>query len=178
MIYHTLTLDPVTGKARASWWAVHAETLTPIRVTIHGSDSVSLEIIGAPEGETPVFSSHPNVAIDPAVIQQEVLLSIRCHLAAHARLKKVTLRERKEVTLPEYLLVFDHNGENPACFRTSDPHLIIPASQPEEEILGQPLYWRTSTDLPATGWEYWWTDCQLAWDAMVPDLLNALKPTH
>lgn len=176
MIYHAFNTY-TDGSAPDSWWAVHAETLTPVLIDASKAPLFALRAVLPPENETPVFSSHPDAAFDLTAIYREVSASIRTHICRKPAFRNLRPATRADAAVPEYLLVFDAQGENPAICRTSDPHLIIPASEHDEMILGQPLYWRTATDLPVTGWEYWWTDCQLAWDKLAPDMIASAEGT-
>ena len=173
MILHALTLDSATGQPATTWWAVHAETLTPIRIDRSLNRVLQFEIVAPPPGEPTVFASHPQIPFNAPAIAKEVFLDIQRTLFPGASHFKSTTVSRADIAVPEYLLVFTGAGEQPAIFRSTDPHLIIPANPEDESILGQPLYWRSATDLPATGWEYWWTDCQLALDRLAPQFIHS-----
>lgn len=168
MIYHALASDPATGKPATSWWAVHAETLTPVRIDATLNRALQIDVIAPPPGEPTEFASHPQLAFDPKAIAREVFKDVQRNLIPGATHLKRRLLKRSDITVPEYLLVFNGAGEQPAIFRTQEPHLVVPANPDNESILTQPAYWRTATDIPVLGWEYWWTDCQNAFDELAP----------
>jgi hypothetical protein len=175
MIYHAFHLDPATGRPALDYWAVHAETLTPVRVIGSTPPRVVLHVVAPEPFPGPVFTSHPDAAFDPAAIRHEVIADIRRHLAPTARTKitQATCLPPSEADLPEHLLVFDGAGEHPAIFRTRFPRIIIPVRPDDEEILDTPSHWVAREDLTAHGWEYFWTGCQQALDQLAPALIAA-----
>ena len=172
MIYHApASRIPANPSKSYSWWAVHAETLTPVRVTCGAGGRIALGIVTDPDARPTVFLSHPDADAAPESIRADVMLELHAGLNSGARLSHTRFIDRSAAELPEYLIVFDVLGGTPAIWRTLDPQLIIPVKT--DLLLDQPTYWRTRVDLSAFGWEYWWTDCQQAYEALRPAAIAA-----
>lgn len=169
MFYHSLPKNP---SLPVTWWAVHAETLTPVKIKISKAPGLAAKIVFRQAGAQVNFQSHPEASITHGRIFTELVQEIRQHF--HPEIKNqigiTILPEQAE--LPEYLLIHDAKGEHPGIFRTTDPHLIIPALPDDPTTLGQPSHWLAFTDLPATGWEYYWQDCQDAYESLTDDLIT------
>jgi hypothetical protein len=143
------------------WWAVHAPTLTPLFVDATAGTHVGIHI--HPQDFSP-FRSHPQ-DLPSKQIATDAFASVRCLLAGNTpKFARPSLVKTPPADLPEYLPVFNHDGEEPAIWRTREPAIIIPAIPGKDYLLGAPSHWRTATDLPVSGWEYWWEDAQRAWD--------------
>ena len=173
MIFHAFSPNlPRNPTARFTYWTLHGETLTPVRVSVGHGGRVTLNIFLHPTTEIPVFSSHPDGNLSQEAITEEVMTSI---CSANPRLSHRATRffTREEVEIPEYLIVFDINGENPAVARTQDPHFIIAINEREEMLSSEHSYCRTTIDLSAEGWCYWWQDAQAAYETLVATILDA-----
>jgi hypothetical protein len=86
---------------------------------------------------------------------------------------KTRTLSRDQVTVPEYLIVFDANGGHPAIARTQDPHFVIDINEKLQMLHTEHNFWRTTTDLSAEGWCYWWQDAQAAYENLAPDIIAA-----
>ena len=174
MLFHALPTRPTKNpRAVLNWWAVHAETLTPIRIHSGSGGRIALDIVIDSAAPTVVFASHPDAVADPAAIAAGIMEDLSAHICPGCILHSSKIIPPGQADLPEHLIVFDAQGEHPHLWRTADPHMIVPVEHQDicfktEAILGQPTYFRTATDLPATGWEYWWTECQLAMRELAP----------
>jgi hypothetical protein len=130
---------------------------------------VRLTIVAPPAAESTPWRSHPDsYAIPHRDLARDAMISCRESLNIPAlQLKSTSFIARDKADLPDYLAVWQNGGVSPAIWRTADPHFIIPALRGDETRLGTFSHWRTSTDLPVSGWEYWWEDAHRAWDQMV-----------
>lgn len=169
MILHAL---PTTPNAH-SWWAVHAETLTPILIAQEkGRRRSPIQIgIGTSDKTFPFGSAHTHPT--PQQIAVETIQSIKQHILAKASIGTRSIIHNPN--LPEYMAVFHPDGSQPAIWRTADPAMIIPAQPGKETMLTQPTHWKSTTDLPAEGWAYWWQDCLEAWRKIVPQTLRSAE---
>lgn len=170
MILHAFDITPFTAKPSLDYWAVHAETLTPLRIHTPTNGNLMIQILTPPRSEYAEFKSHPHCYYDAKAIAKEVFNDIKQHLIPSITRNHFAHRAlpSKNFALPEHLLVFDGAGEHPAIFRTQFPRIIIPAEPGDEEILGTPSHWIAREDLTALGWEYYWTGCQQALEELAP----------
>lgn len=156
MIYHA-----INSPNALRWWAVHAPTLTPLAIDATSGTHIGITIY--PPDLSP-FRSHPQDFAGDAIAKL-AYASVRSLLADKApAAMRIRLAKKPPADLPEYLPVFNHEMEQPAIWRSQEPTMIIPAKPGEDYLLGAPSHWRTAADLSVEGWEYWWEDCQRAWD--------------
>ncbi len=172
MFLHALTTTP--QQPPYSWWAIHVESLTPVKIHIGSGGRIALDIVSHPPSEIPAHSSHPDSVTDPAALTHDLLTELTATLTPHYRLHRSRVVTREDSAVPEFLLVFDHSGAHPAIARTQDPRCILPADPHDESSLSASfLAARTTTDLSADGWAYFWEDCQRAYDQLAPALVAA-----
>lgn len=161
MLLHALHHFPADPAADFSWWLVHVETLTPVQVHSSGR-KITVQITRPAETATP-FRSHPEIPFDAKAIGKDIFREFKAALGPACTFKTYHVRPAADAQAPEYLLVFDINGENPAIFRTQDPAAIFPIDT-AANTLGPALAWSTATDISAEGWAYFWEDCMRAYE--------------
>lgn len=170
MFHHAFSPSiPKNSKKPFSYWVIHGPTLTPIRVNVGLGGRVTLDIVPHPLAETAYINPDPGAAKpNPDLLFSELR-------RANPRLIRGSERfyTREDANVPEYLIVFDINGENPAIARTQDPQFVNYINEPEEMLSVEHAYSRTVNDnLPAMGWCYWWQDGQAAYERLAPAIIG------
>ena len=172
-------LPPTTGAplppTPISWWAVHCSTLTPIRVTTHG-ERLSLAVLIDP-AHIVLAASHPDSKVDPPAIASALLEELRTSINPRYTLHRSGIIPPGKVALPDHLIVFDIHGDHPSVWRSLDPRMILPVrvqtiGGSPVDILDPATHWRTSIDIPVSGWTYWWEECQNALEDLTPQLAS------
>lgn len=172
MILHAMNPD-TPKQTPMEWWAVHAETLTPVHISILPSNIADIRVVEPTAPDATLFRSHPKRNDTPREIARDVMEEINRNFLQGINLGSLTIGPTDAVTpLPEHLLVMKANGENAAIFRTEFPRMIIP-TRTDETMLGEPTHWTALEDLSAFGWAFYWEGCQQALDELAPAFIAA-----
>lgn len=185
---HCFPANPARTKRKqplpTRWWAVHVETLTPIRISLAKGTLATLDVILDPAAESLPVNSHPEAEANPIAIANALIDDLKdgihpaCSLHALRTVTTAASAALKSLP-PEHMIVFDIRGDHPALWRTADPRVIYPVvlesvcGFPAEILAGKALSYRSAIDLPAAGWTYYWDECQDALEALSPALAQA-----
>lgn len=172
MIYHAFSSIPKDSNKPFTYWAIHGPTLTPVRVNVGPGGRVTLNIIPFTDTAAPVFMKHPESRPYPAAIAESIMASLQ---QGNPRLTHKATRTftRDQVQVPEYLIVSRIDGTHPAIARTQDPHFVIDINERDQMLHTEHNFWRTTTDLSAQGWCYWWQDANTAYENLAPAFIAA-----
>jgi len=176
MFLHDLSTARLKGRSLTmSWWAVHVESLTPVRIHIRG-DCAGFAWCPAQPGPLALVS-HPDAETNLSALEA----ALAGELPSVRLVRSRTLPSRhpeNDPALPEHLIVFDINGDHPALWRTADPRVIFPVEVslvvpecPYERLGAISLSHRSTVELPASGWLYWWDECQDAYEELAPAVI-------
>lgn len=159
MILHQQTPSPADG-----FFSVHCESLTLAWCRPAGS-RVIVTPLPAPTGTAAVEILHP-------VSPDQAARLIAADIANHGPSRHSAAASTRPDP-PEYLLVNSLDGTTPGIMRTVDP-LFIVLADPDTGILGTPSRVRSSADLSAEGWAYWWEDARRAFESLTVDFCHAV----
>lgn len=157
------------------WWAVHAETITPIRIRTGHANVVTLEFY--PDATQPVHVSHPEVIFNMEKIGAALFDELKAKMNPHLTALRSSSCTTRPDHLPDHLIVSDITGNSPHLWRTLDPCVIYPVENKlicfaNTSILGLPAFIRSHVDLPVSGWQYYWDECQNALEDLTPAFLT------
>lgn len=156
MILHQQLLQPEHGP-REPWLAVHVESLT----IAHCEDQGGTIRIHALKDGTEDFPFSNTQKGNPIAFAMMIEDDIAQHLGIRSSIHPLPASHPALGTLPDYLLLNSLDGTTPAILHTVDP-VAIYFAQDERGTLGHAEHFRSSTDLSAEGWAYWWEDAQRA----------------
>jgi hypothetical protein len=178
MILHAFSQSiPIDPQKRFTYWICHGESMTPVRVSVGYGGKITLDIVSHPAGEVPEYASHPDDQATPESITREVIAELT---AANPKLHHKTTRilTRQDAKLPDYLIVFDVNGEHPAIWHTVEPQGILPIDEAKGRPATKRTYHRLIKDLSGEGWAYWWQDAHDAYQKLAPAIVGEEPPSR
>lgn len=179
MIYHEKKFR-VAGAPALEWWAVDSDSLVIARCRVEKGPRFSLEIVRA-DKNVPAIASH-RFSTDVGESAIAILLDCRKHFMRLAACPAaLSLVDRDEVDLPEYILLGEP-GEIPSSIMHSSDPVFIAFYQPGElfDKSKQSLVsYSSNIVLPEAGWEYWCTDAhqeiERMLDCYLDDIQESLK---
>lgn len=167
MILHQQLHHPESAPLEP-WLAVHCESLTladcefrenKYRVTAINHESTDFMISNVQRGNLVAFA---------AMIEKDIYQ----HLGIKGSSYPLPTDHSALGTLPSYILLNSLDGTTPAILHTQDPVALYFAQDPRG-TLGNAEYFRSSRDLTAEGWAYWWEDAQRAFHKLTIEHLQA-----